>query len=57
MGLVDRAGRATGVLPGGTRDASGLVLAGGAIEGLDVLEPPVVVGGGAMELLLEVTVL
>jgi hypothetical protein len=54
---VDRAGRATGVLPGGTRDAGGLVLAGGAIEGLDVLEPAVAVGGGAMELLLEVTVL
>jgi hypothetical protein len=54
---VDRAGRATVVLPGGTRDAGGLVPAGGASEGLDVLEPPAVVEGGAMELLLEVTVL
>jgi hypothetical protein len=54
---VDRAGRATVVLAGGTRDAEGLVLAGGASEGLDVLGPPAVVGGGAMELLLEVAVL
>jgi hypothetical protein len=54
---VDVAGRVAGVLPGGARDAGVLVLVVGASEGLVVLELNVVVGGGAIELLLETPVL
>jgi hypothetical protein len=54
---MDAAGRVAGVLPGGARDAGVRVLVGGAGEGLVVLELAVVVGGGAIELLLEATVL
>jgi hypothetical protein len=57
VGRVVSAGRVAGVLPAGARDAGALVLDGAVIEGLVVLEIPVVVRGGAMEVLLVATVL
>ena len=54
---MDAAGLVAGVLPGGARDAGVRVLVGGASEGLVALEVAVVVGGGAIELLFEATVL